>query len=122
MATKAIVIGLGGPILELDSEEVTKTKGGRRVSNSIRGQGNTALYETTDKRIKLGSLQVDPRPYLYYGVSKGSIVQETIGVRVRGENNSKYCDNNRGPYNRRVGVISATMRPVRVTETITVGL
>src|SRR5216683_8055972 len=96
MSTKAIVIGLRRSYVELDSEEVTKTKdveeevtktkdveeevtktkGGKRVSNSIRGQGNTALYETTDKRIKLGSLQVDPRPYLYYGVSKGSIVQD----------------------------------------------
>ena len=43
MATKATVIGLGGPILELDSEEVTKTKGDKRVSNSIRGQGNYCL-------------------------------------------------------------------------------
>jgi len=40
MATKATVIGLTSPMLELDSEEVTKTKRGERVSNSIRGQGN----------------------------------------------------------------------------------
>ena len=46
-------IGLAGPI-GLDSEEVTKTKI-EQVSNSIRGQGNTALYETMDKRIKLRS-------------------------------------------------------------------
>ena len=46
----------------LDSEEVTKTKGDDRVSNSIRGQGSTALYETTDKRIKLGSCKSTPGP------------------------------------------------------------
>ncbi len=50
MATKATVMGLGGPMLELDSEggvtkteEVTKTRGDKRVSNSIRGQGNCCL-------------------------------------------------------------------------------
>ena len=42
------------------------------------------MYETTDKRIKLGSLQVDPRPYLYYRVGKGSLY-ETIRSRVRDE-------------------------------------
>ncbi len=56
------------------TEEVTKTKDDKRVSNSIRGQGSTALYETTDKRIKLGTFTVVPRPYLYYGVGKGSPV------------------------------------------------
>src|SRR6266853_3190306 len=66
--------------LELDSEEVTKTKDDERVSNSIRGQGNTALYEPTDKRIKLGTSTVAPRPYLYYGVSKGSSVQYNRGA------------------------------------------
>jgi len=44
------------------TEEVTKTKDDKRVSNSIRGQGPTALYETTDKRIKLGTLQSSPGP------------------------------------------------------------
>ena len=34
----------------------------------------TAVYETMDKRIKLGTFTVIPRPYLYYGVSKGSSV------------------------------------------------
>ncbi len=43
MATKATVIGLASPMLELDSEEVTKTKDDERVSNSIRGQGNYCL-------------------------------------------------------------------------------
>ena len=50
MATKAIVIGLASPMFELDSEggvtkteEVTKTRGDKRVSNSIRGQGNYSL-------------------------------------------------------------------------------
>ncbi len=76
MATKATVIGLASPMLTLDSEEVTKTKRDEQVSNSIRGQGNTALYETTDKRIKLGTFTVVSRPYLYYGVSKGSIVRD----------------------------------------------
>ena len=63
------MIGLASPMLELDSEggvtkteEVTKTRGDKRVSNSIRGQGSTALYETTDKRIKLGTLQSSPGP------------------------------------------------------------
>ena len=76
MATKATGDRTRRSYVELDSEEVTKTKDDERVSNSIRGQGSIALYETTDKRIKLGSLQVDPRPYLYYGVSKGSIVRD----------------------------------------------
>ncbi len=43
-------------------EEVTKTKDDERVSNSIGGQGSTALYETTDKRIKLGSCKSTPGP------------------------------------------------------------
>ena len=44
------------------TEEVTKTKDDKRVSNSIRGQGATALYETTDKRIKLGTYKSSPGP------------------------------------------------------------
>ncbi len=51
----------------LDSEEVTKTKGDKRVSNSIRGQGNTALYETTDKRIKLGSTSQPQALFILWG-------------------------------------------------------
>jgi len=57
VATKAIVIGLRQSYVVLDSEEVTKTKeevtktkeevtktnGDKRVSNSIRGQGNYSL-------------------------------------------------------------------------------
>ena len=74
--------------LELDSEEVTKTKDDERVSNSIRGQGNTALYEPTDKRIKLGTFTVVPRPYLYYGVSKGSSVQYNRGAWATYESES----------------------------------
>ncbi len=81
--------------LLLDSEEVTKTKRGEeevtktkddeRVSNSIGRQGSTALYETTDKRIKLGTSTVVPRPYLYYGVSKGSIVRDNRSMSQRRE-------------------------------------
>ena len=40
----------------------------------LEDKATTALYETTDKRIKLGTFTVVPRPYLYYGVGKGSTV------------------------------------------------
>ncbi len=89
MATKATVIGLGDPMLELDSEggvtkteEVTKTKGDKRVSNSIRGQGSTALYETYGQEDQAGDFTVVPRPYLYYWVGKGSIVRNNRGARA----------------------------------------
>ncbi len=82
MATKATVIGLASPILELDSEEVTKTKCDERVSNSIRGQGNYCLVWDYGQEDQAGVLQVDPRPYLYYGVSKGSTVRDNRGARA----------------------------------------
>ncbi len=75
-----------------DGEEVTKTKRDERVSNSIRGQGTTALYETTDKRIKLGTFTVIPRPYLYYGVGRGSIVRDNRGARATYESDRNNRD------------------------------
>ncbi len=51
-----------------------------KYQTRLEDKATTALYETTDKRIKLGTFTVAPRPYLYYGVSKGSIVQDNRGA------------------------------------------
>ncbi len=46
------------------------------------------MYETMDKRIKLGTFTVVSRPYLYYGVSKGSSVQYNRGAWATYESES----------------------------------
>ncbi len=93
-----------------DEEEVTKTKDDKRVSNSFRGQGTTALYETTDKRIKLGVYKSPPGPTYTTGQVR-AVAYSTIEVlgppmsqsrnnREGGQYESVLEDNNRSPNNK----------------------
>ena len=66
----------------LDSEKVTKTKD-ERVSNSIRGQGNTALYENGQED-QAEVYKSTSAPTKYYEVGEGSNEYRKIGVRVIG--------------------------------------
>jgi len=71
-----------------DEEEVTKTKDDDRVSNLIRGQGNYCLVWDYGQEDQAGDFTVNPRPYLYYGVSKGSIVSDNRGAWATYESES----------------------------------